>query len=279
MERSSGIPNYSADKEFDKKMMSNLSYVWTDDELISYAHPENPIEYKKNNPFDYSNTNYILAAKVIEKVTQDTYEHQLQVRIINQNNSLKNTFYLAGPSGAELEKSVLNRRIHGYFYDEDTKKLYDTITNDLSWAAAAGGLVANTEDVARWVQLLYRGTLINPVYRERALEELEDVVSIKTGLPIVTVTAEDPSGFGLGVGSLYDETLKQRFWFYQGSTLGFRVMYIWNPCNDVTVVVALNGKAGEGNPSSKMGNQIAKANQALYGIILKQHPELRCEAS
>lgn len=272
----SGILNYSADPEFEKKMMEDFGHVWTDEELLTYAHPERPIEYNKNNLFEYSNSNYILAGLVIEKATQDTFEHQLYVRIINQN--LQNTYYPAGPNGGEVQKAVENRKIHGYFYDEETKKLYDTFDNSLSWAGAAGAIVANTEDVVRWVQLLYHGTLINPSYREKALAELESVVSMKTGLPIPTVTAEDPAAFGLGVGYYYDEKSKQRFWIYQGSTLGFRVMYFWHPCNDVITAVALNGKGGEGNDESQSGNQIASANIKLYNSIIEQYPDLRCNS-
>ncbi|HAT2048676.1 TPA: beta-lactamase family protein [Legionella pneumophila] len=272
----SGIPNYSEDPEFAKKMEENLAAIWSDEELLGYAHPEKPIETNRENRYEYSNSNYILAGMVIEKVTQDTFENQLKQRIINPNNGLNNSFYPAGPHGTEVEKSIRDRRVHGYFYDEDNEKLIDTITNDLSWAGAAGAIVANTEDVGRWVQLLYHGLLIEPDFRDEVLSELKSVVSIKSGLPIPTVTEEDPSGFGLGVGYYYDKNSRQRFWTYQGSTLGYRVMYLWNPCNNVTVVVALNGKGGSGNEKSKMGNHIHELCLKIDKVIAKNYPYLRC---
>ncbi|MCE0724128.1 serine hydrolase domain-containing protein [Legionella resiliens] len=272
----SGIPNYSEDDEFSKEMESNLDKVWTDEELLKYAHPEKPLKKKKGNLFEYSNSNYILAALVIEKVTNDTFANQLKLRIINSKNGLNNSFYLAGPDGQSVGKAIENRRVHGYLYDEKKNKLIDTLTNDLSWGAAAGAIVATPEDVVHWVQLLYRGTLIKPIFREQILAELESVVSMKTGQPIPKVTEDDPYGFGLGVGYLYDNDLKQSFWVYKGSTLGFRVMYFWQPCNNVTTVVALNSKGGEGNPNSKLGDEIMEANRNLYKVILKNYPELQC---
>jgi len=272
----SGIPNYSEDKEFDKKLEAHLDAVWTNEELLTYAHPDKPLEHKRKNLYEYCNSNYILAAMVIEKVTQDTFANQLKLRILNAKNGLNNTFYPAGANEKAVQQAILERKVHGYYYDAKTNKSVDTINNDLSWAGAAGAIVADTEDVVHWVQLLYRGLLINARYRERILAELESVVSMKTGRPISTVTEDDPRAFGLGVGYLYDKETRQRFWVYKGSTLGFRVMYLWQPCNDVTTVVALNSKGGEGNPDSKLGDEIMKANINLYKVVMKNYPELRC---
>jgi D-alanyl-D-alanine carboxypeptidase len=273
----SGIPNYSNDSEFGKLVEQDLGHVWTDEELIRYAHPEKPIEINKDNRYEYSNTNYILAGLVIEQVTHDTFANQLEERIINQSNNLNNTFYPAGPDGVTVRDAIAERKMHGYYFDTNNNKVVDTFTNDLSWAGAAGAVVANTEDVLRWVQLLYHGTLFNPLYRESALAELESVVSMKTGLPVSTVTEDDPAGFGLGVGYYYDKETKLKFWIYQGGTLGFRVMYFWQPCNNVTTVVALNSKAGDNEPDSKMGNHIMEANMSLYHTIIEHYPQLRCD--
>lgn len=273
----SGIPNYSEDPVFDKKL-KELTNVWTDQELLTYAHPEKPLKVNNENRYEYSNSNYILAALVIEKVTQDTFANQLKKRIINAKNHLNNSYYPAGPDGVAVGNEIMKQRIHGYFYDEKSKKSVDTIDNDLSWAASAGAIVATIDDVVTWVQLLYHGTLFEPAQREKALNELESLVSTKTGRPIATLTENDPSGFGLGVICRYDKESKQLFWYYEGSTLGFRVMYLWSPCNNVTTVVALNSKGAEGNPDSQMGDNISIANLELYNTIIKLHPELRCKA-
>lgn len=270
----SGIPNYSDNPDFWNIMEHDLSHVWTDEELVHYAHPEKPIEINPNSKFEYSNTNYILAGLVIEKVTNDTFANQLKERIINQNNSFNHTFYPAGPDGVSVREAIADIKMHGYYFDEVNNKVVDTFTNDLSWGGAAGAIVANTEDVLRWVQLLYHGNLINPIYRESALAELESVVSIKTGLAIPTVTEDDPFGFGLGVGYYYDKNSGLRFWTYQGGTLGFRAIYFWQPCNNVTTVVALNSKGNDDD--SKMGNHIIEANMSLYNAIMEQNPQLRC---
>lgn len=271
----SGIPNYSDDPVFLKELYGNLGRHWTNQELLTYAHPDQPIKINKDNQFDYCNSNYILAALVIEKATEDTYENQLNERIISKG--LTDTFYPAGPDGAKVKESIMSRLVHGYYFDEKTEKNVDIINDDLTWAGAAGAVVANTQDVVKWVQLLYHGMLIKPTYREDSLAYLETVVSMKTGKAIATVSEDDPMGFGLGVGYVYDAKSKQRFWFYEGSTLGFRVLYLWQPCNDVTTVVALNSKAAEGNEQSKLGNNIKTPALQMYQTIIDLYPDLRCE--
>ncbi|BCA94783.1 hypothetical protein TUM19329_11440 [Legionella antarctica] len=90
----SGIPNYSADEKFEKELVADLSRQWTNDELLTYAHPDQPLKINKNKRYEYCNSNYILAAMVIEKVTNDTYESQLKQRILNQQNHLKDTYLI-----------------------------------------------------------------------------------------------------------------------------------------------------------------------------------------
>ena len=53
-------------------------------------------------------------------------------------------------------------------------------------------------------------------------------------------------------------------------------MYFWQPCNDITTVVALNSKAGEGDAQSAMGDDIVSANLNLYKAIIKLYPDLKC---
>ena len=271
----SGIPNYSEDSEFDKKMYANLGRAWTNEELLTYAHPDKPLKINKDNRYEYCNSNYILAALVIEKVTKDSFENQLKQRLLSQK-SLNKTYYPTGVGGIEIQKAISNQMVHGYFYDTKTNQSVDTFNNNLSWAGAAGAIVADTQNVVHWVQLLYHGTLFTLAHREDALDQLESLVSLKTGQPIKDVTAEDSAGFGLGIARIYDKQSKQRFWMYEGSTLGFRVLYFWNACNDVTTVVALNSKGGEGAKDSKLGDSIGEVNSNLYKVIMKHYPQLRC---
>ncbi|KTC97790.1 serine hydrolase domain-containing protein [Legionella erythra] len=272
----SGIPNYTASEAFGKKEdESNFKIQWTDTELLNFASPDKPLPPPPGNRFDYSNSNYILAALIIETVTGNSFAEELQKRIIKPYH-LQNTFYPAGAEGQKVHEQIMPRMAHGYVYDTDKKALVDITDNNLSWAGGAGAIIADMPDVIHWVQHLYHGQLFRPEYRQKALKELKSVVSMETGKPIDNVSQKDPRGFGLGVGYYFDKATKNRFWVYEGSTLGYRVMYVWSECNNVTVAVALNSKAGEGNPDSKQGDGIPDLTLNLYKQVIATHPSYAC---
>lgn len=277
LEMTSGIPNYSENPDFLKILYGDLGHQWTNKELVSYASPDKPLKPDVQKSFEYCNTNYILAAMIIEKLTQDTFANQLKKRILNPQNGLANTYYPAGAEGQSLLFSLMPNMIHGYYYDKSQNKMVDITSGNLSWAGAAGAIVGSMDDLLQWVQLLYHGRLLPDSYRSDGMSSLEDIVSMKSGDSIDTVTAEDPRGFGLGVGYYYDAKSRQRFWAYEGSTLGYRVLYLWKACNGVTTAVALNNKAGEGDPNSPAGDDSMEINLQMYQALIKQYPDLRCD--
>jgi len=66
-------------------------------------------------------------------------------------------------------------------------------------------------------------------------------VSTKTGLQIKEVDKNEPGGFGLGVAKVYKPGLGV-FWFYEGETLGYRVVHAYFPYNHVIIAVGLNSQ-------------------------------------
>ena len=71
------------------------------------------------------------------------------------------------------------------------------------------------------------------------------LVSNKTGLPLREVTADDPIGFGLGLGRFYRKELGT-YWFYEGETLGFRTIFAYWPQYDLLITAAVNSRPPNG---------------------------------
>jgi D-alanyl-D-alanine carboxypeptidase len=231
---------------------------WTPEQLIAFSDPIYQGAPSPTHGWDYSNTNYMLAGLIIERVTGHSYGEELSTRFF-EPLGLKNTSY----SPNVYPQSVTARMVSGYFENtgpgnEGIQSLVgqDMRLCDMSWAGAAGGIVSTPEDVTRWVRALYEGGMLAPKQRH----ELMTIVSIKTGKLIATTTLADPAGFGLGVGQ-GTRAKMGTYWYYQGETLGYRMVYVWFPKTDVVMAVGAN--------SQPTTNHIGLLIDSLWGVLHK----------
>ncbi|MBV9270730.1 MAG: beta-lactamase family protein [Candidatus Eremiobacteraeota bacterium] len=241
LDMTSGITTYDNTPAFQRDYSANPKRNFSRRELIAYAYPKTG-KATFHKGWYYSNTGYILAEMIAEKAAHKPYPELLQTRLF-QPAGLKNAYY-----DAHMLPTLLHARLlSGYFASNDPdnaglSKLYGTDVRDysLSWAQGAGGIVATPADVSQWARALYTGDVLPA--KQRA--EMMTLVSNKTGRPIPGVSAEDPMGFGLGIAEIYDPALG-KFWFYQGETLGYRVLHVWFPGNDVVLTVGVNSQPNE----------------------------------
>jgi D-alanyl-D-alanine carboxypeptidase len=234
---SSGIPTYDYVPEMLRDYAKNPKRNFTIPELIAYVYPSNPAAPKPTTGYSYSNTNYLLAQLVIEKATHDSYANEIERRLFSALG-LKDTYY----NDFQYQQAVLARMPAGYFFDHgaDSKPLAPLLGRDIrsdsvSWMQGAGGIVSTAQDLTRWARALYGTTLLPS--KQRA--ELFSLISTKTGKPIAKTSAADPRGFGLGVVEVTAAKLGT-FWFYQGETLGYRMVHFYLPRQDAVIAFGLN---------------------------------------
>lgn len=260
------LPNYSDSPLLNTAFFKDTTAIWSAEDLIGFVYPRADFTPPLRTGYLYSNTGYALADMIIAKQTNSTYKDELQKRLIVPAN-LHNTFYPI----PTMSDEVAIRMAHGYGYNQYTNPELvgvDVFNNNLSWAGAAGGLVATTEDVIKWVQALFMGDHILDAKQKQAMMT---VVSTKTGKPITRVSADNRQSFGLGVAGIYNEKFpKESMWFYEGSTIGFRVIYFYVPCNKVIVAAAFNSSVdGENDHAHDL-------LQDAYALLIKKQPALRC---
>jgi D-alanyl-D-alanine carboxypeptidase len=111
-----------------------------------------------------------------------------------------------------------------------------------SWAGEAGAIISNPRDLALWIRALFE----KRVFPAKQLEEMTTLVSNKTGLPLPDVTADDPVGFGLGLGRYHRKEFGGAYWFYEGETLGFRTIFAYWPQFDLLITGAVNSRPPNG---------------------------------
>ncbi len=257
LDMTSPIPGYDNQESIGKMMAQNPNHNFTPQELVASVYPRggNP---KPVSGWTYSNTNYILAQMIIEKATGQSYSEI--VRGLFDRTGLTNTYYEQNRYPA----SVTDRMVSGYFYNHDADNAvlkpllgHDVKNDSVSWMQAAGGIVSQMEDVTRWSRDLYEGPLL-PAKQRR---ELTAIVSVKTGEPIAMTSNEDPIGFGLGVGQATKPSFGT-YWYYQGTTLGYRVVYFYLLKTQTVVAVGLNSQPDSNE--NKVGDLMDQVYEALH---------------
>src|SRR3954452_18700957 len=216
----------------------------------TYFSPERLVGYVLDAPatsgYSYSNPNYALAERIIERVTGDSYQDQLYRRLI-EPLGLCDLYYRPDVYPAW----VTDREPAGYFFNDQfplPQLLGRDVSRDtLSWARGAGGIISTTSDMTRWERALYGGRLLPP--QQQA--ELESLISTQTGQPIASTSATDPQGFGLGIAQLTDPELGT-FWFYEGETLGFRALHAYFPDSGLIIAVGLNSGTADDQSGALM---------------------------
>ncbi len=266
LDMSSGLPNYSNSGTFNYLDSKDLKTKWRDQSLIDIVYPKGNLNPPLLDGYLYTNTGYLLAAMVIEKVTHKPFKATLESEILKPLQ-LSNTFYPL----PYYSKDTLKRLASGYAYNQyDNPEIVgqDVKSNNLTWAGAAGAIVATPADIIHWVQKIF---MDKDFLSEKQKTQMQQMVSTETGKPIKTTSAQNPRGFGLGIIQAYNPKLG-RYWFYQGETLGFRAIYMYVPCNKVIIAVTLNSATNGEN--DKAGLLLQK----VYGEILKTHPKLQCKS-
>lgn len=253
----SGLSTYDNDPAFQRAYAAHPYHHYTAAELVKYVYPRDG-KPKFLKGWNYSNTGYILTQMILERVSGQRYGDLLRTRIF-QPLGLRNSYYYP----AQLPAEVFAREVPGYFastdsYNAGLQPLYGKNVKpySISWTQAAGGIVATPSDVSRSAYALYAGTLLQP--KQRA--ELHAMVSNKTGKPIDELTESDPRGFGLGVAKGLMPGMG-RIWFYEGMTLGYRVLHAQMPKSGAIVTVALNSQPD--SKQDKIGELMTRVVKAL----------------
>jgi D-alanyl-D-alanine carboxypeptidase len=228
----SGIPTYDEQLSFLSDYAAQPDRYFSKEQLVGYVLDTPPVV-----GYSYSNTGYVLAEMIIEKVTGVSYANQLYRRIIRPLD-LKDTHYREHV----YPRRVTEREPAGYFYIDGIPPMAGNLGRDvhrdtLSWARAAGGIVSTLQDMTAWERAMYRGRLL-PATQQK---ELLSLVSTATGKPIDHTSPGDSNGFGLGVQQGISKKFGT-FWVYLGGTFGFRVLHLYFPQSGIIVAIGVNSQ-------------------------------------
>jgi D-alanyl-D-alanine carboxypeptidase len=153
MNHTSGVVRYEFNPAFMAAVTADPYRVWTPAEQIAFVLDTDP-PFAAGAGWEYSDTNYILLAMVLEKVTGQRAYDMITTRILEPLR-LHNTV----PSAAPVIEGV----VQGYagsnnpFGGADAVLVDGRFAFDPGFEWAGGGFASTAEDLARWAKALYEG--------------------------------------------------------------------------------------------------------------------------
>ncbi|MEU2715597.1 serine hydrolase domain-containing protein [Streptomyces sp. NPDC007205] len=205
-----------------------------------------PATGKPGEKWSYSNTNYVIAGLLLEKLTGQDAEAYITRHVIARaglhHTSFPRTPYIQGP----------HARMYDSFYGLINPPR-DYSDYDMSWAYTAGALVSTTDDLNRFYRALLGGKLIGPA----ALREMQR-----------TVPTGDGANYGLGIYSV-DFRGCGRFWGHDGAVFGAGTLVYSSPDGKRQVAMGWNLMKYERLKSDGTGFEDSPIDDALNRQVVR----------
>ena len=193
LNHTSGIPDYMGLEPWTSAVARNPRVVISPRRLVSSA-ARLPLEFPPGSQASYSNTNYLVLAEVLQRVTGRPLATLLRERIFKPLR-LEATAYESG------RRILDDHQLHGY--DVSGSPPTDVSQHGLGGPWADGAIVSNAHDLAVFFVALLQGKLVPP----RLVAQMEKIA---------------PRSHGEGLG-LYRLPSPCGRWFYghTGGTPGY----------------------------------------------------------
>ena len=174
LNQSSGIENHADNSNFQKQWLKSAGRNITRPELISYVLNKKPL-FPAGTDYGYSETNYVLAGWIIEKVTGKSLADLITDSFIKpfklSRTAPANNLSIDGVATGYLKnKPVI---VDGKF------------TINPQWEWAGGTFVSTAEDLARWANLLYGGDVLSASAKNQMMNSLATGDGIIYGIGVV----------------------------------------------------------------------------------------------
>ncbi|MFI1719537.1 serine hydrolase domain-containing protein [Streptomyces sp. NPDC020489] len=227
LDHTSGIFDYTADDDFVRTYFLKDGFfahrydTKAPADLVAVAMTHKP-DFAPGTSWNYSNTNYVVAGMVIEKVTGRPYGEEVRRRIV-EPLSLTAT----SVPGTRVTVPGPSSRAYSKLGGAATGPTYDVTRLNPSLASSAGEMISDSSDLNRFYSALLRGRLLPP----KQLKEM------KTTVPVDVIPN---AGYGLG---LIDRKLScgVHVWGHGGGIHGSNSEAVTTADGRHTLALNLNG--------------------------------------
>jgi D-alanyl-D-alanine carboxypeptidase len=226
----SGLYSYTDDDEFVRQMYAEApqgpdTFAFTPAELLGIAF-RHPLNFAPGAEYEYSNTNTVLLGLVVEKVSGLPLGEFFAQRIFGPLG-LRETSY---PSNGLVPEPFA----HGYTALPGGPVVDATLWNP-SWADAAGRVVSDVADMAKWAAALGRGSLLTPQTQAQRAQ----VAGAYPGV-----------GYGFALFNTHG-------WLgHNGDIPGYATVVVYLPEHDATLVVLANSDVPEDHSAGQLATLV-----------------------
>ena len=224
----SGIPDYTEVPSFLQAATTQPGSVAAILKLVQGK----PLNFRPGTEWQYSNTNYILLGRIVERASGQTYDAYLRKHVLDAAG-MSNTVTIADEGALKDFPTGYNRH-KGQFIAAPRF--------GAKWAWSAGYLVSTVGDLIKWDDAFFGGKIV----------PMRDV-ALMTSPGHLRSGAATNYGFGW---LLDKENGHKRVW-HNGGTFGFAAANMLYPDEHLTIVVLLND--AEAPPSQAVAARIFEA--------------------
>ncbi|WNV90448.1 serine hydrolase domain-containing protein [Umezawaea sp. Da 62-37] len=153
LQHTSGLRSYTGELPLDPEGFEAIRYKhWEPAELVALSTAK-PLDFAPGTDWDYSNTNYVVAGLLVEKITGKPYARAVEQRILGPLRMRDTTV-----PGDRVD--VPGPHANGYVRIGD--RVVDITRINPSVAHSAGEMISTTADLDRFVAAVAEGKLLKP---------------------------------------------------------------------------------------------------------------------
>lgn len=197
-------------------------HVYNPREVIARAVRHEP-DFAPGTGWMYSNTNYLLAGLVIEKVTGRSAPDEIRRRILVPLGLHNTSFPVTDPA-------IHGPHLHGY-----DLRGQDVTRFSPSYDWTAGAMISTVVDLARFHRALFSGALLRPAEQRELLAPVRFPVAEGYALGVQPVNVPCPPVPGTGTGPA-----EVRAWSTDGGGPGFTSVALTTADGERQLVLAVN---------------------------------------